>query len=346
MALWMVRAGKHGEHEQCFLDGNRVCACWNGLKYDLALADQRSDLETVLREHHPQASAGRIANHARQLWAFRSTMSPDDWVIVPSKLKPAIHIAKIVGDYEYDEQALSPLFHTRKVQWIQQDIPRSNFDQDILYSLGALMSICRIRRHDAERRIRAMASSGWIAKSPARLLQTSNGDDGDEVFRSADLEQVARDQLAKLLLARFKGHGMARLVGAILSAEGYTIHESPAGPDQGVDLLAAPGSMGFGSPRICVQVKSGDYPLDRPTLDQLIGTMQNVQAEHGLLVSWGGFKSSIDREKVRQFFRVRLWDQNDLIDQLLEHYENLDDGIRAELPLKRIWTVVTPDDDE
>ena len=34
---------------------------------------------------------------------------------------------------------------------------------------------------------------------------------------------------------------------------------------------------------VCVQVKSGDSALDRPTPDQLIGTMQNVQASHGLL---------------------------------------------------------------
>ena len=44
-------------------------------------------------------------------------------------------------------------------------------------------------------------------------------------------------------------------------------------------------------------MKSGDSAIDRPTLDQLIGTMQNVQAHQGLLVSWAGFKSSVDKEK-------------------------------------------------
>lgn len=135
-------------------------------------------------------------------------------------------------------------------------------------------------------------------------------------------------------------------IGAILQAQGYITHLSPEGLDKGVDLLAAPGPMGFGRPRICVQVKSGDGPIDRPALDQLVGTMQNVQAEHGLFVSWGGFKSSVDRERAVQFFRVRLWDQNDLIEQLLEHYERLDDDIRAELPLKRIWTVAASRDAE
>jgi len=64
--------------------------------------------------------------------------------------------------------------------------------------------------------------------------------------------------------------------------------------------------------------------------------MQNVQASIGLLVSWGGFKSSVDREKATQFFRVRLWDQGDRINQVLEHYDKLDEDIRAKLPLKRI----------
>lgn len=78
----------------------------------------------------------------------------------------------------------------------------------------------------------------------------------------------------------------------------------------------------------------------------MIGSMQNVQAEQGLLVAWGGFKSSVDREVATQFFRVRLWDQDDLIDQLLEHYQKLDADLRAELPLKRVWTVASQEEEE
>jgi len=72
--------------------------------------------------------------------------------------------------------------------------------------------------------------------------------------------------------------------------------------------------------------------------------MQNVQADQGLLVSWGGFKTSVDREKATQFFRVRLWDQDTLIGQILANYDKLDDELRAELPLKRIWTVTEQED--
>ena len=78
-------------------------------------------------------------------------------------------------------------------------------------------------------------------------------------------------------------------------------------------------------------------------MNQLIGSMQNVQADQGLLVSWGGFKSSVDREVPAQFFRVRLWDQDDLIRELLAHYDKLDESLRADLPLKRIWMIAVQD---
>ena len=73
--------------------------------------------------------------------------------------------------------------------------------------------------------------------------------------------------------------------------------------------------------------------------------MQNVQAEQGLLVAWGGFKGSVDKEVASQFFRVRLWDQDALIDQVLEQYEKLDAELRAELPLKRVWAVAAQDEE-
>lgn len=83
---------------------------------------------------------------------------------------------------------------------------------------------------------------------------------------------------------------------------------------------------------------------NRPTLDQLIGVMQNMGAEQGLLVSWSGFKSSVEKEKPSQFFRVRLWDADAVVEQMLAHYERHPADIRADVPLQRIWTLA-PDEE-
>jgi len=230
------------------------------------------------------------------------------------------------------------------MKWFAPDIPRSNISQDILYSFGP-PTICGI---DAEDRIRAMAKNGWKPENGLQPTRVGLGGDVADVNVIArpliDLEASARDEIATLIGRKYKGHGMAWLVEKVLNAQGYTTFRSPEGPDYGVDILAAPGPLGFGQPRIAVQVKSSDLPVDRATVDQLIGTMQNVHADQGLFVSWGGFKSSVDRETARQFFRVRLWDQQTLIDELLEHYDKLDEDLRTELPLKRIWTVAQTDE--
>jgi restriction system protein len=232
-----------------------------------------------------------------------------------------------------------PYYHSIKVKWIETDIPRSNFDQDILYSLGAFMTVCQIKRNDAEKRIREMAKNNWKSTG----FEIAEEEAADTEQKQFDIETAARDQIAKLVIAKFKGHAMARLVEGILKAQGYSTYLSPEGPDKGVDILAGQGPLGFDPPRLCVQVKSGDTPVDRPTLDQLLGSMKNFQADQGLLVSWGGFKITVDKEEARQFFSVRLWDRDDLIQQIFNHYSNLSDEIRAELPLKRIWIVTFAD---
>ena len=43
------------------------------------------------------------------------------------------------------------------------------------------------------------------------------------------------------------------------------------------------------------------------------------------------------------FFRVRLWTQKELLEQLFAHYDRLDEDLKAELPLKRIWIVAAQD---
>lgn len=235
-------------------------------------------------------------------------------------------------------QPTDPFYHYRDVEWFATDIPRSNFDQDLLYSFGAFMTICRISRNDADKRIREMYSKNWKSShAPIGKVKKAIGDNGQ--IDLVDLEQLSKDEIAKFIIRKYKGHGMARLIEAILQAQGYITYRSPDGPDQGIDILAAPGLLGFGSPRICVQVKTSDTPVDRATLDQLIGAMQNVNAEQGLLVSWAGFKASVDKVVSTQFFRVRLWNQETIIEELMNNYDNLNDTIKAEIPLKRIWTL-------
>lgn len=342
MALWLNRSGRHCEHEAKFLDEGRIFLTWSGLLHDLGKLPDRERLLALLEQVYPQFKKFHRVQNAGQMWAFVRRMAKGDWVAVPSKRK-TIHIGEITGDYAFDPKAPDPYQHFRAVKWLELDIPRTNFDQDILNSLGAFTTVCAIQRNDAEARVRAMRANGWKSAGIKPRIVGPGTDEEDSTDEAApahlDLEQIARDEIARLIYSKFASHGLEDLVESILNAQGFTTHHSEKGADGGIDLLAAPDTLGFGHPRICVQVKSQTSPLERPVLDQLVGTMQHVGADQGLLVCWGGFKPTILREVPRLFFKVRTWDQNDLIDQFLAVYDKLDEDLRAELPLKRIWAV-------
>lgn len=343
MALWMIRAGRHGEYEDRFLSTSRIYLTWGDtIPNDARGFTSRAEVVQTLRDHWADVSEGKIRNHAGQLWAFLRMMKPDDLIVVPSKKTPELHFGVIRSDAQFDAGADQDYRHYRDVTWLR-DIPRATMDKDILYSLGAVMTICEISRNDAEARIRRILQ---LPASGALPAASSPEVPREEAVTSIDYEQLARDEIAALIIRKFKGHGLERLVEAILQAQGYVTYHSPAGADRGIDILAGSGPLGFGSPRICVQVKSEQTRIDRPTLSQLLGSMQAVGADQGLLVSWSGFKSTVEREVPQHFFKVRLWDQTALINQLFEHYAKLDEEIRAEIPLRRIWTVVPPDEDE
>lgn len=352
MALWLVRGGSYGEHESKFIDENKVCLTWGELTAtDLTKIADYDGIKQRVIQQFPNEPVRKLGNWSGQVWAFALAMKEGDWIVMPRKNKSTIAIGEIKSQCKFEASAPNDYKHYREIKWLEAEIPRSNFDQDVLYSFGAFLTVCEIKRNDAEARVRAMAKNGWhvpaIGATKAKVTGTPNNDAATDTATDdagVDLEQLAKDAIAKLIIQKFKGHGMARLVDAILRAQGFTTYLSPEGPDKGIDILAGSGAFGFNDPKICVQVKSGDTPADHPEFTHLIGAMQSVQADYGLFVSWSDFKQTVNKEEAAKFFKVRLWNQNDLIEQLLLNYDKLDQNIRAEIPLKRIWLVASSND--
>jgi len=343
MAIWLVRAGSHGEFEQKFFLDKRVYVTWSGLDADLSKLSDRKSLVNLMAEIYSDAKPRAIQNWASQIWPFVGDMKKGDLVVVPFKSQPVIYVGEVTGEYHFEPEGPDPYYHWRPVKWVGEAIPRSNFSQDILYTFGAFMTICRVQRNDAEARINAMRANNWQPESLKAATAQPTASDVEGVTEGPDLEELARDQIARAIEAKFKGHDLTRLVEAVLQAQGYTTYRSPEGADGGADILAGAGPHGFGQPRLCVEVKSGSAPTDRPTVDKLLGAVTKFGATEGLFVSWGGFKPNVQKELAASFFKVRLWSQKELLEQLFAAYDKLDEDLKAELPLKRIWTV-TPQD--
>lgn len=337
MAVWLVRAGRAGEREDFALQKGVATIGWEDLG-NLSRIKNKNELEDSMRRTYPDAKPKSVIHWVGQVWTFLKSIKTDDLVVLPLKKRSAIAIGKIVSAYEYRPKFPEDAKHTRRVEWIKTNIPRSRFDQDILNSLGAYMTVCRISRNKAEERIQAMIE-GKKAKVSPSLREAIQ-----EEAVQRDIEGHSRDIILDHIGKNFRGRELERLVDAVLQAQGYKTERSPAGPDSGVDIIAGKGPMGFDPPKIAVQVKSGDTPVDAKELRQLQGTMKNFNAQQGLLVSLSGFKDSVRREARRLFFDIRLWNDVQLLDAILGNYEKFPDDLRAELPLKRIWTLVPKED--
>src|ERR1043166_6453109 len=126
MALWMLRAGRHGEYEDHFLTSSRIFLTWGDTFFgDARQLNARGDVAQALRDRWPNASEGKARNHAGQIWAFLHGMKADDLVVVPSKKKPELHFGVIQSDAQYDESADPNYRHFREVKWLRENDGKS-----------------------------------------------------------------------------------------------------------------------------------------------------------------------------------------------------------------------------
>lgn len=345
---WLIRAGKAGEREQWALT-NGVSGGGFYEVPDLTGADTREAVNAALAGAFAGLKKATIQNFAAQLWALRGRMNEGDWVVMPRKGTPVLAIGRVTGPYQYLDVDDPALRHVRPVEWLVTDLPRTAVKQDLLYSLGAFLTICEVQRNDAVHRIATMAASGadpgartavggaGTSVSPAEPSDTEATDaSGPQI----DVEQYAFDRLSTYIIETFAGYKMQTLVAAVLTAEGFTCKVPPAGPDQGVDVLAGTGPLGLDEPRLVVQVKSEAGAVGSPAVQQLLGAMHTHQTTQGLLVAWGGISKPAEQLLSNQYFRVRVWSSKELLEAVFRNYDRLSEEIRSELPLKRIWTLV------
>jgi restriction system protein len=339
--VWLIRAGQHGEDEESALSEGKAIIGFQEVK-DLATFKSRDGLADAFAKQNPTSPRPRVDNYSRQLWAFRETIREGDVVVLPLKTSPGqIALGRVTGAYRYVKVG-GALRHTRPVKWTHPDLPRSTFEQDLLYSFGAFLTVCRIRRNNAEHRVlQVLAGKGDpgapISEEPS-AEDAGIGSSG--LMAGPDLAQAASDQITAFIRRRFPDHEMARLVEAVLRVEGFQTQRSQPGPDGGADILAGRGPLGLDAPHLCVQVKATQAPADVKVFRELAGTMAAFKANQGLFVCWGGFKQSVVREARQENFKIRLWDQNDLVQAVHRNYEKLPPEIQAELPLKRVWMLV------
>ena len=281
MAVWVIRAGRHGEYEAMSIERG-VTAVGFGLARSVDDFVSREALQAEL----PETSAN-------QLWRFRHELR----LVLPCKHTRAVAVGRVTGEYVYSPDLCAEAPHARSVEWAATNVPRSDFDQDLLNSFGALSTVSQPHAQNAEARIDAVVRAYLGQADDPDLVGGADLVPEADPNGELDLDQEIKDRIVARLKRKFAGLRLEHLVASILRASDYEAVETATGPDGGVDIVAGRGELGFGQPRLCVQVKARRGPVGLPEYDRLLGNLGTFSAEHGLLVSLGGFTKPVHPQR-------------------------------------------------
>ena len=153
--LWLVRLGKNGEFERLALDKGLLRIGF-GVESEISNLKDRDGLLRLMESIFPDAKSGKQRNFASQVNQFVNVAAGGDLIVSPMKTTSTIAIGRFSGPYAPGPKGEV----TRPVEWLRVDIKRDAFKQDLLYSFGAIMTVCEISRNDALSRVEQVLKTG------------------------------------------------------------------------------------------------------------------------------------------------------------------------------------------
>jgi restriction system protein len=326
--IWGIHAGKTGDADKLFMSQNVIAVGWQEVG-DLGTLHGREDFKKKYLQTFPGTSAPGVANSAGQLFRFVREMKTGELVAYPSRKTRTIHIGRITGDYRYPPDLEASYPNQRTVEWLKE-VPRTALSNAALLELGAAMSVFQVRNYATE--VLALTTGTAPVQPVLPEAETPGGIDADEA------EQLTRDFILKRLAQELKGLPFEELVRQLLIQMGYRVRMAPVN-EPSVDLIAHRDELGLEPPIIKVQVKSGDGTVADKDVSALAGKLG--PSEYGLVVCLSTFSPTATSYASGRP-NLRLIDGNQLVDLLLQHYDDFDPKYKAIIPLRRVFIPELP----
>ena len=164
MTILVVRAGSKCEDASGNLANNRVSLAFD--EPDASACASYEDVQKIVHATHLGKGVATMGRWAAALWIFRSPEHDQAIVVMPVDLdgKRVFAIGRVTGGYSFDASVRDR--HRRSVQWLHKGIPSEAIGSDVRSRLGLPNSCYRIRKHDAEARLLAMADGKTLPGSP------------------------------------------------------------------------------------------------------------------------------------------------------------------------------------
>ena len=330
-SMWMVRAERGGVLFDQFESAAIVAIGWAEMG-DMAHLKGREDFASAAAVAYPNHTRAQIAASAGQAYRFVREVQIGDAVITYSPEQRVYLVGEIRSEYKYEPQRMENDPNVRDVVWVGR-VPRDLLSLSAKNSLGAISTLFLVPP-DVAGEIKQHLEEGATG-----LMQMPAPSTDEDAVALDDLYKENQNQafeLTKDRITRLSWDDMQQLVAGLLRAMGYKTRVSPMGADRGKDIVASPDGLGLSNPRIVVEVKHrpGSQMGTAEIRSYLGGRHKD---DKGLYVSTGGFSKDARYEADRASIPLTLMDLDDLVEAILDHYEQLDPDAKQLIPLRKVY---------
>jgi restriction system protein len=313
---------------------------WDDLGDLKAIGSDKDAMKRRVAAAYPRAKPGAIPVWAGVLLRFAFQMQAGDTVISPYKPDSTLNFGLLEGDYYFDPDARSHR-NRRKVKWVKTAVPRAALSKSARYEVGSAVTLFRIKNNADE--FAAVMNGSAATSAELDVLHPSTAEDepataAEDEPTAERLEAYTRDFIVETLLKELEGHRFEYFVAHLLQAMGYRTQVTQASGDGGFDVIAHRDQLGLEPPIIKVQCKRTLASTGAPDVQKLTGTLAPGGSELGLFVTLGSYSPDAKHlGRTRQ--DLRLVNGTELVDLILEHYDQLQPEWKRLLPLRRLYVV-------
>ncbi len=315
--LYCVRA-EFGKYTDLFLKGNYIAIGWMS-HTDLTNIKSRDELYPLYKKEHPTDTSNVvIGQQVGQIARFLLEIKAGDYVITPSSDTEYIYFGIVDNDPSYffaDELDGCPYFHRRKVKWHKTPIQRSSFSVPFQNTIRSSLTVFSISHK----------KNFFETIGRKDLISVS------EIHSEYDYYTTVLNRILELDDKEFE-----ILITHLLTALGFegSEHHGKVG-DGGVDATGELNVSNMAKVKVYVQAKR--YKLGTKINSNTVKALrQSIPfGGQGAFIATCDFQSAAKEVALEQGFpRIGLINGNQLVDILVEHWEDIPIEFKENLNLK------------
>lgn len=315
--LWCVRA-EFGTYTKQFVEGGYVAIGWMPT-VDLADVKSRDELYPLYRKAHPEdQSPIVIGQQVGQIARFLLEIQAGDYVITPAADTEWLHYGHVgpAPSYFYAAGADGcPHRHRLRVKWAKDRLKRSDFSVPFQNTIRSSLTVFSVSQR--EEFLAAIGEAG--ANPPPPPVQY-------------DAYRVVLEQVLQLDAKEFE-----ILVGHLLTALGFEGSEVTGKTgDGGVDATGELNVANLAKVKVFVQAKR--YKVGSKVSAKTVRELRQAIPSNGqgAFITTADFQGAAAEVAIEPGFpRIGLVNGRQLVDLLVEHWDDIPSDFRERLQLRR-----------